>query len=95
MYDPLPCYPPYTTVGLDAARFFLRLAARTSTVLLPPNTYVGADSARFLFGRRVERPFTVLLPYTTPKLNAACFGATSVGVLGDPSLCYFPTLHLS
>ena len=33
-------------------------------------------------------------PYTTPRLNAACFGAISVGVLGDSSLCYPPTLHL-
>ena len=60
----------------------------------PPLSTVGADHARFLYGRRVGRPFTVLPPYTTPRLNAACFGAISVGVLGDLSLCYLPTLHL-
>ena len=43
---------------------------------------------------RVRRPFTVLPPYTTPTLNAACFGAMSVDVLGDPLLCYPTTLHL-
>ena len=31
--------------------------------------------------------------YTTPVLNAACFGSMSVDVLGDPLLC-FP-LHCS
>ncbi len=27
-------------------------------------------------------------PYTTPRVNAACFGATSVSVLGDLTLCF-------
>ena len=54
----------------------------------PPYTTVGADAARCLYSRRVGRPSTVLPPYTTPRLNAACFGAMSVGVLGDLSLCY-------
>ena len=27
-------------------------------------------------------------PYTTPMLKPACFEAMSVGVLGDPSMCY-------
>ena len=27
-------------------------------------------------------------PYTAPKLNAACFRAKGVGVLGDALLCY-------
>ena len=55
----------------------------------PPytTTVAGADAARFFCRRRFGRPFTVLPPYTTPRINAACFGATSVGVLGDPSLC--------
>ena len=39
--------PPYTTVGADAARFFLRLAARSPTVLPPGYTTVGADASRF------------------------------------------------
>ena len=30
---------------------------------------------------------------TTPRLNAACVGAISVGVLGNPPLCYPPRLH--
>ena len=29
-------------------------------------------------------------PFTTPRLNAACFGAMSVSVLGDSSLCFHP-----
>ena len=37
--------------------------------------------------RRVGRPFTVLSSYTTPRLNAACFGAMGVGLLGDAFLC--------
>ena len=102
--------------------FFLRLAARTSTVLLsPPPLLLGQMLPVFytvgVLGDpslcyplhytwvkcclvwcdecwRVGRPFTVLPPYTTPRLNAACFGAISVGVLGDSSLCYLPTLHL-
>ena len=41
--------------------------------------------------RRFGRPFTVLTPYTTPRLNAACFGTMSVGVLGEPLLCYLYT----
>ena len=47
----------------------------------------------FLYGW-LREPITVLTPYTTSRLNAACFGAMSVGVLGDPSLCYPPTRHL-
>ena len=74
---------------------FYTVGARTSSVLPPPYTTGGAYATRFLYGRRVGRPFTVLPPYTTAGLNAACFGAMSVGVLGDPSLlCYPPTLHL-
>ena len=93
--DPLLRYPPlHHCWGRCCPFFFIRLAARTSTVLPPPYTAVGTDAARLLYGRRVERPFTVLPPYTTSRLNAACFGAMSVGVLGDPSLCYPPTLHL-
>ena len=45
--------------------------------------------------RRVRRRFTVLAPYTVHGINAACFGAMSVRVLGDQSvLCYPPTLHV-
>ena len=36
----------------------------------------------------------MLSPYPAPMLNAACFGATSVGVWGDSWLCYPPTLHI-
>ena len=57
-----------------------------------PYTTVGADAARYLYGWR--RDPHCATPYTTPRLNAACFGAMSVGVLGGPSLCYSPTLHL-
>ena len=40
--------------------------------------------------RRVGRPFNGFHAYTTPRLNAACFGAMSVSVLGDFSLCFHP-----
>ena len=78
--DPLLCYPPYTTVGADAARFSYGWL-RDPLLCAPPT-------------RRVEQPFTVLPPYTTPRLNAACFGAMSVGVLDASSLSYPPRLHL-
>ena len=66
--------PLYTTVGADAARFLYDWL-RDPLLCYPPNT-------------PLERPFTVLPPYTAPKSNFACFGAMSVGVLGDPSRCY-------
>ena len=48
-----------------------------------------------VFSRLAVRFSTVRPLYTLPRLNAACFGALSVGVLGDHILCYLPTLHLS
>ena len=36
--------------------------------------------------RRVGRHYTVLPPYTASRINAACFSAIIVGVLGDPLL---------
>ena len=54
----------------------------------PPYTTVGADAARFFFIRLAARTHHGATPYTTPRLNAACSGAMSVGVLGGPSLCY-------
>ena len=81
----------------------IRLAARSSNHL----HYFGADAARFcIYGwlrdpllcyppyTRVGRPFTVLPSYTARRLNAACFGAMSVGALCDPILCYTTTPHL-
>ena len=84
--------PRYTTVGTDAARSLYTVGSAILYCATPPRyTAVGADAARSLYGRGVGRPFTVLPPYTTPRLNAARFGAMRVGVLGDPSLCYPPT----
>ena len=34
-------------------------------------------------------------PYTAPRLNATCFGAVGVGVLGDAFLCYPPAPRLN
>ena len=59
----------------------------------PPYTTVGAGTACF-FIRLAGRSFTLLSPRTAPRLNSAWFGGVSVGVLGDPLLCYPPTLHL-
>ena len=103
--DPLLCYHyRWGRCGL----FLIRLAARSFTVLPPLHSYWAILNCVTslhctlvkccLFscnGRRgVGRPFTVLPPYTAPKLNAACFRAMSVGVLGDSQLCYPTTLHL-
>ena len=86
--------------------FFIRLVAQCPTVLPPPYTNIRADAARFvLYGWRrdpllcyppytpVGRPSTVLPPYTAPGLNAACFGAMSIGVFGEPLLFY--PLHIT
>ena len=106
--DSLLCYPPLHYCWGRCCTCFIRLAARSSTVLPRPTLLVGQNAARFFFYTvgcailycatpsytTVGRPFTVLSPHSAPRLNAACFGAMSVGVLGDPSLCYPSTLHL-
>ena len=100
--------PPYTTIKVDAACFLSGWLRDPLTVLPPLHSYWAILNCVTslhctlvkccLFscnGRRgVGRPFTVLPPYTAPKLNAACFRAMSVGVLGDSQLCYPTTLHL-
>ena len=91
--DPLLCYPPLHHCWCRCRPFFIRGAARSSTVL-PPPTLLSGQMPPVFFIRLAARSCTVLPPYTAPGLNAACFGAMSVGVLGEPSLGYPPTLHL-
>ena len=77
--------PPHTTVKVDAARFLYGLC-----VILycptPSFTTVGAVAARFYAVGGAN--LYCASPYTARRVNATCFGAMSVGVLGDPSLSY-------
>ena len=49
MYTPQLCYPPYTTVGADSARFFYTVGGAILYCATPPYTPVGADAARFFY----------------------------------------------
>ena len=83
MYNPLLCYPPPLHYCWGrCCPFFLYGWLRVPLLCYRPPQYSWAT-------------LTALNPYTAPRLNAACFGAMSVGVLGEPSLCYPPTLHLN
>ena len=88
----LYCPTPSSTLLLGPILpVFLRLAARSSTVLPPLHCTHGKCYMFWCDERgRVRRPFTVLLYYTVHGINAASFGAMSVGVLGDPSPCFHP-----
>ena len=53
-----------------------------------PLQYCWGRYAARVFIRLAARPSTWLPSYTIPRLNAACFGAMSGGVLGEPLSCY-------
>ena len=80
--------PPYATVKADAVRFLRgwRRDALPCYPLLEQMLHVICTVGGTIL--------YCATPYTTHRLNAACFGAMSVGVLGD-SLLYHPlTLHV-
>ena len=77
---------PYTTVGADAARFFIRLTARSSTVLSPPT---------LLLGQMLPVFHTVgcatLFCATAPTLRLGqMLPVFPYGWLRDSLLCYRP-----
>ena len=98
--------PPPTLILGQMLPVFCTAGCAILHCATPPYTIVRADAARFLYGCLSDpllcypplhycwATFHCATPYTAPRLNAAGFGATSVGVLVDPSLCYPPTLHL-
>ena len=69
--------------------FFIRFGYANLYCATPPYTTVGADAARCFVLSACWATLHCATPYTTPMLNAACFKAMSIGVLGDPSLRYF------
>ena len=104
MYDPLLCYPPYSTAGADAARFLYGWCSNLYCAT-PPYHTVGADAARFLYGWRRD-PLLCYPPrhyYCRGRccpffIRLAARSSTAVPpptqLLGGPSLFYPPTLHL-
>ena len=65
---------------------FYTVDARTYTVLPPPRHYCGGRCCTFLYGWLRDAS----LCYPQPRLNAAVFGAMTVSVLSDSSLCFHP-----
>ena len=86
--DSLLYCPPTLPLG-QVLPDFLRLAVWPSAVLPSITLLLGlfwCDGRRYLV-----RPLTVLpLPYSVPRLNAACFIAMGVRFLCNPLLCYPP-----